>query len=159
MIGVAAMLLAAMVAPWAAAAESCPWINAATVEGVLGVPVKSAVTHVPGTGGKHARIQCAFAAPDGNLYIEVEFDSTSENPFEAAAAKCSTNPVLVRALATQAFACPTEPHGGSLTEKIFGRVRDQLFTVELTDRAKPSSPGKVRSEVRAIADHVAGNLF
>lgn len=117
-----------------AAAETCPWINAATAGGVLGGEVTATVT--PDT--------CTFVRPGSELRIGVQ-------PKDAAhAVTCGPGPSPLKAIGNEAVIC-TEGR----TAKVVGRVRDKIFTITVTS----SKPDTLREKALRVAEQVAGNLF
>jgi hypothetical protein len=148
----AAGLLAVLLAPSITiAAETCPWLNAATAEGILGAPVELNVTHAsPGT-------TCMFTGQSKtvtmSLSIEVVVGSKTAGP------ECSSAAVALRTIGNEAQACSVTSTSHQVVEAVFGRVRDQHFRIEVTTDDQHFSRDKLREKARTGALHVAGNLF
>ena len=121
-----------------AAAQTCPWMNAATAGGVLGGDVTATVT--PDA--------CTFVRPGAELLIAVQ--PVVRKVDASHAATCGPDPAPLKAIGNEAVICTA-----GRTVRVVGRVRDKIFTITLTS-AKPET---FREKARAVAEQVAGNLF
>jgi hypothetical protein len=137
-----------------AAAEGCPWLNAATAGGVLGGPVTVTVKRAP--AGDDA--SCDFVRHAGSLMfelrIEVETMRSPAKDFSSYAARCHSNAVPLKAIGNEALACSDEG-----AEQIVGRVRNRAFVVRLGTNDRSTQPAALREKARQIAEQVAGILF
>jgi hypothetical protein len=121
--------------------DSCPFLNAATADGVLGGEVTS---HVTGN-------LCVFAHASSQLRIEVQ---TVSLPHKS---KCEPNPTSLKAIGNEAFACSIDGKNGTISEQITGRVRDRAFFILLTSNNIVRAA--LREKARSVAEQVAGILF
>jgi hypothetical protein len=138
----------------AAAAENCPWLNAATAGGVLDGPVAMTVTRAK-TGDDAA---CAFIRRDGSrvfeLRIEVETMLSPAKDFASYAARCHAAAVPLKAVGNEAMACSDDN-----AERVVGRVRDRAFVVRISTNDRSAQSGALREKARKVAEQVAGILF
>lgn len=136
------------------AAEICPWLNAATADGVLGGPV--AVTVSRAKIGDDA--SCRFIRHDGSLLselgIEVETMPSPAKDFPSYAARCHSAGVPLKAIGNEAQACSDEA-----AEQVIGRVRDRVFLIRITTGDRSAQPAILRDKARKVAEQVAGILF
>jgi hypothetical protein len=139
----------------ALAAETCPWLNAATAGGALGGPVTN-VTITRAHAGDDAT--CEFIRHDGSLLldlrIEVETMPSPARDFASYAARCRSATVPLKAIGNEALACNDEGAG-----QIVGRVRDRAFVVRISTSDRSAKPGALSEKARKIAEQVAGILF
>jgi hypothetical protein len=138
-----------------AAAESCPWLNAATAGGVLGGTV-TGVTVKRAPAGDDA--SCDFVRHAGSLTLELRIEvETMRSPakhFSSYAARCHSTAVPLKAIGNEALACSDEG-----AEQIVGRVRNRAFVVRLRTSDRSTQPAALRDKAREIAEQVAGILF
>jgi len=139
----------------AAAAEICPWLNAATAGGALGGPVAMTVTRAK--AGDDAT--CNFVRRDGSLQfelrIEVETMPSPAKDFASYTARCHSVAVPLKAIGNEALACSDGQHA----EQVVGRVRDRAFLVRVSTSDPSSQPSALRDKARKVAEQVAGILF
>ncbi len=135
----------------AGAAETCPWLNAATAGGFLG----SQVTHLTVT---HAQAnddaRCEFMSHDGSLVIEVKTMPSPAKDFQSYAARCHSAAVPLKAIGNEALAC-----NDAGAEQVVARVRDRAFVVRISTNDRSPQPAALRDKARKIAEQVAGILF
>jgi hypothetical protein len=138
----------------------CPWINAATAEGVLDVKVKASVQETPGKD-----TNCIFKSVDTNgtrsLVVEVHDIGDREKGYSEAESKCTSAPTPVRGLGNEAFECVAD-HSDSHAMMIIGRVREKLFVVSviMTGRIdRGLTAASLEDKVTIAAGQVVGNLF
>jgi len=138
----------------AAAAEVCPWLNAATAGGVLGGTV--AVTVARAKTGDDAN--CIFIRHDGSLAlelrIEVETMLSPAKDFPTYTARCHSASVALKAIGNEALTC-SDGHA----ELVVGRVRDRAFLVRISTSDHSAQAGTLREGARKVAEQVAGILF
>ena len=137
----------------------CPWINKATAFGALGVSEESPMASVSELNST----VCSFAYRDGNitrkLRITVEQAKDPEQSFNAYKAHCGKDGSSLRSIGNEAVMCATNKGQG---EQVFGRVRDNVFTITITTSAgnDPTMPRDVLIEKAGlVAEQVSGNLF
>jgi len=137
------------------AAETCPWLNAATAGGFLGGPVTEATVNRAKTGDDAT---CDFIRHDGSLTLELRIEvETMPSPakdFASHTARCHSPAVPLKAVGNEALACSDE-NG----EQIVGRVRDRAFLVRIATSDRSAQRSALRDKVRKIAEQVAGFLF
>jgi hypothetical protein len=138
------------------AAESCPWLNAATAGGFLGGAV-TGVTINRAKAGDDAT--CNFVRHEGSLVLELRIEiETMRSPakdFASYAARCHSAAVPLKAIGNEALACSD----GQLAEQVVGRVRDRAFLVRIITNDRSSQPSVLREKARKVAEQVAGILF
>ena len=132
-----------------AAAETCPWLNAATAAGVLGSPVTMTVSH--DTANRDDAV-CSFKGNRSELRIAVYTSETPHSRFTFDAAECGSNPDRLKGLGNEAVACNHGANGQAAL--VVGRVRNRVFTVLVS-----ADSSAVREKVRAVSEQVAGFLF
>ncbi len=123
-------------------ADNCPWLNGATVGGLLGVPVTVQVSDDA----------CEFrtdASTPVALRIEVHTMQQPATEFKSWLGRCEANAPHVRGIGNDAVECESK---GAAT--ILSRVRERAFLVAVTG----SSPA-AQEQARKAAEQVAGNLF
>jgi hypothetical protein len=160
--GLWSVLLITMLAPLAARAENCPWLNAATAGGLLGGEVSMTVTHT-----SPQDITCEFAlkqsATLSALKIEVHTMSNVHQEFQSLASACGTEALPLRAVGNEAVAC-TQNSGTNQSEEIIARVRERAFLLRWTaprplQEGMPLSREDIQDRFRNVAEQVAGSLF
>jgi len=138
------------------AAETCPWLNAATAGGVLGGAV-TGLTVKRATAGDDA--SCDFVRREGSLALELRIEvETMRSPakdFASYAARCHSPTAPLKAIGNEALACSD----GQLAEQVVGRVRDRAFIVRISTTDRSAQPTDLRDEARKVAEQVAGILF
>ncbi len=148
----AARLLVVLLAPaLTRAAETCPWINAATAEGILDAPAELIITHAsPST-------TCTFSGQSKTAKLSMQIEVV--DGAQAASPKCSSAAITLQTIGNEAQACSVTSASNQLIEAVFGRVRDQHFRIEVITDDQHFSRDKLREKARTAALHVAGNLF
>ncbi len=151
---VSLFLLPVCLASIAAAAENCPWLNAATAGGVLGGPAAMTVTPSKTDGDA----TCSFVRQNGSrtfeLRIEVETMRSPAEDFGAYKARCHSAGVPLKAIGNEAFAC-----SGARAEQVIGRVRERAFAIGISVNGGPAQADSFREKARQVAEQVAGILF
>ena len=144
----------------AGAAESCPWLNAATAGGFLGGPV-TGVTVKRATAGDDA--SCEFVRHEAsvalNLRIEVETMRSPAKDFASYAARCHSAATPLKAIGSEAAHACSDERSGQLAEQVVGRVRDRAFLVRISTSERAAQPDALRDKARKVAEQVAGILF
>lgn len=159
MKGAAALLLLLLSAGGVTRATAqCPWINTATAGGLLGVrgDLHAIASMVTGNS-------CSFEA-DGSrgmerLLIHVSVLQQSSQLVRLYEKGCSSAPVWLSGIGNEAFACGVRSHA-QYTERVAGRVRDQIFEIEFVRRvAGVNAEKKLQALAASAAGQVAGNLY
>lgn len=129
----------------------------------MGSALNLTVTHSASSAEAVSRIDCAFTGTTGHfrsfLGVTVAIGIHSANPFQASAAKCLEVPVALKAVGNEALDCRAATERGTQADEVFGRVRDQVFSIEVSTDDRNLSKEQLRLRARTIADHVAGSLF
>ncbi len=139
-------MAALMLAPMAAAAEHCTWLNAATAGGFLGGAAN--LTVQPGS--------CEFRRTAGGHELVLRIEVA---PANAPHPQCGASGEALRGVGNEATACAYEGTGGWRGQQVTGRVRDQAFLVRMASNDPAPDEKALRQKVRDIAEQVAGILF
>jgi hypothetical protein len=107
---------------------------------------------------------CNFAYRDGSmtreLRITVEQAKNPELTFNSYKAQCRQSENPLRAIGNEAVICAANKTGKG--EQVFGRVRDNVFTITITTSAQ-NDPAMSRDvlieKAELVAEQVSGNLF
>jgi hypothetical protein len=146
------LLAILLLLPLSAAAESCPWLNAATAGGVLGSAATLTVTHENANRDDAA---CIFASASGTLRISVQTMETPRSEFTSHAAACGANTTPLKAIGNEAVVCDPD----KLSAQAIGRVRNRIFVILINTADTSAAAAVLREKARSIAEQVAGNLF
>ncbi len=143
MIRILLFLVAAPI--FCCAAESCPWINAGTVGGILGGEVETQVK----------QNSCVFEHRGGDkLCIEVETMTNPQDQFTKYLSACKSKPVPLDAVGNETVTCSSKHTGLAI-----GRVRDRAFVIRVITSDRGATKEALESKAEEAARHVAGNLF
>lgn len=156
-----ALFLSIALLPSICRAENrCPWINKATAFGALGTTEDAATASVP----EISTTACTFVYHDGDitreLRVTVEQTNDWEKTFNAYQARCGRDKSPLRAIGNEAVMCAANQKGQG--EEVIGRVRDNVFTINVSTTAKNDSsmPREVLvQKAGLVAEQVSGNLF
>jgi hypothetical protein len=142
--------------------NKCPWLNQATASGLLGGDAM--ITFTSATNGQPA--VCAFEqkTPDGmrELTISVAIDADAQMKLDAMMHGCGAADHLLQAIGNAAGVCTMDTKHRQMSERIVGRVRDQIFTISFVTTLKNDSElnrDSMMSKSYSAAEEVAGNLF
>jgi hypothetical protein len=105
---------------------------------------------------------CAFDRQPpiaGKLRIKVRTISEPAKAFASQSARCGTRSVSLKAIGNEAMTCDLNRKTGHLGEQVVGRVRDQLFVIDLSMADPSITQDVLREKARTAAEIVAGNLF
>lgn len=171
------------------AQQSCPWLNAATAGGILGGEVTMTVfdahanalsaqtaNEVSNSGPLSANpssanyssddmndVNCAFVRRGGTgiaeLRIGVRVVNESKKEFAADSKHCGVNATPLKAIGNEAVVCDGNVKSRDRVEKIFGRVRNQVFFIRIDTSDSSLTETLLREKTRMVAEEVAGNLF
>ncbi len=145
------------------AQDHCPWINKATVEGVLGT---AATESVKVDKGPPVTTVCRFQAEGtsstSDLQIDVVQMIDTATEFPIYKAECGAKASPLRAIGNEAEMCSLKTAGMTYAAKVIGRVRDRAFIVLLKMNAgsgRTMTEDMVQEKVGGVAEQVAGSLF
>lgn len=162
-VGCAAFAVVLVACPMAAhAANNCPWLNEATASGFLAGNATG--DYLPPAAGKAAI--CTFTRTEAGvtreLIITVEIAANPHDRLTALEHACGAQSEPLQAVGNEAVQCATITRNRSHSERVIGRVRDQVFTIDITTTAKQDpvldSHELVMRSMTAAAQ-VSGNLF
>jgi hypothetical protein len=144
------------------ASNTCPWMNEATASGLLGAEAVGAYH----PASQELPATCAFTQHAGSitrvLRIQVEISKNPTAQLESHKKECGADLAPLPAIGNEAFFCTAIGSGKGLSEMAIGRVRDQVFVIELSTTEKRDtilSHGKLQSASHIAAEQVAGNLY
>jgi hypothetical protein len=133
-----------------------------TASGLLESDAVGAFT--PAAGAQPA--MCAFisGAPGARriLRISVEVTPEAHARVAAAAQTCGREGTPLKAIGNETVACPVDDPEGGIGERAVGRVRDQVFTIDIQSGVKNDPVLRrdaLKSKISTAAEQVAGNLF
>lgn len=156
------ILLGALLAPGAAAAASCPWLNEATASGLLGADATG--VYAPAAAGQPA--VCTFTEVNSRsprtLQIRVETAPDAHARLMALNSSCADAASPLAAIGNEAVTCSAAEHRDKPAERAIGRVRDQVFTITLTSSGKQDdvlTRDELQMRIGTAAEQVAGNLY
>lgn len=142
-----------------AAAENCPWLNAATAAGVLGGPVTGmTVQHAKSGDDASCEFLRRAGTVESELRIATETMPDPSKDFPSYAARCHSVAEALTAIGNQAVVC-SDDRGGGRAEMVLGRVRNRAFEVRISTGDRSGAAGALREKARQIAEQVAGILF
>jgi hypothetical protein len=143
-----------------AAAQPCPWLNAATAAGSLEGPVTVSVTYFNQNNSDSA---CEFTYKSDRtvrtLRIEVDTMKDVARDFPQYLAKCGQDAKALRAIGNEAVVCSVPGKNKQVAEQVISRVRDQAFIIDVLSNGSVSERDAIREKARQIAEQVAGFLF
>ena len=142
--------------------DRCPWMTEGSASGLL--ETEAVVAFTPAAGNQPA--VCRFTS-DGSgakriLRISVEIASDAHARFMAVSQVCGRDGMELKAIGNEARACAVEDADGGKGERAVGRVRDQVFVVDIESNIKNDpvlTRDALRSKINAAAEQVAGNLY
>jgi hypothetical protein len=144
------------------ASNNCPWINEATVSGLLEGPAVGAFSQ--GSVGQPATCNFVFKTGGGSrtFAISVETIQDAHARVMSMAKSCQEPSEVLPAIGNEAYVC-TAVHGKeAVTERVVGRVRDQVFTISISTAGKGDlilSTQDLKSRISIASEQVSGNLF
>ena len=144
------------------ASNNCPWINEATVSGLLDGPAVGAFNQ--GSVGQPATCNFAFKRAGGGrtLAISVETVQDAHARVMSMAKGCKQPQEVLPAIGNEAYVCTTEHGKEAVAERVVGRVRDQVFTILISTTGKGDlilSTQDLKSRISIASEQVSGNLF
>jgi hypothetical protein len=144
--------------PRAAHGETCPWLNAATAQGILGGTVRIDVSH-PSPNADLTVCRFTTDAGAAELSIVVAPRATGLPQLGAQPVDCGSSGKKLIGVGNDATQC--EMHrDGNLIAMVSGRVRDRLFTVRWSGPEHAAhAKDTINSQVEVLSEMVAGALF
>lgn len=144
------------------ASNNCPWINEATVSGLLDGEVVGAFNQ--GSAGQPAICNFVLKGAGGvrMLTISVETIQDAHARVMSMAKGCKEPQEVLPAIGNEAYVCTTEHGKEAVAERVMGRVRDQVFTISISTTGKRDlilSPQDLKSRISTASEQVSGNLF
>jgi hypothetical protein len=143
------------------AQATCPWINAATAQGIVGGAVTATVKI-----SEHGFGICNFSrqqkAAVHELRISVNSMTDVPKQFPIYLAQCPPKSTPLPTIGNEAVMCSIQGKGDEYVEMVVGRVRDRAFVVSVSSSIQndPSmTPETRRGRVALVAEQVAGILF
>ncbi len=160
---IVAALLSLVGLPSAAdAANNCPWLTEATASGLIGAEAVGSFTAAYGA----QPAVCTFVQKgDGmtrTLTIVVELATDAHTRMTAIAQACGAGAATLNAIGNEAVYCAADLRRGELGERAIGRVRNQVFTIDLNTTLKEDpilTRDALKTRIYTAAEQVAGNLF
>jgi hypothetical protein len=161
--GQLAVALCIFVLPGSAhATNNCPWINEATVSGLLdGQAVGS---FIQGSVGQASTCNFVFKTAGGvrTFTINVETVQDAHTQVMNMAKGCKEPQEVLPAIGNEAYVCTTAHGKEAVAELVVGRVRDQVFTISISTTGKSDSilsTQDLKSRISIASEQVSGNLF
>jgi hypothetical protein len=143
------------------ATNNCPWINEATVSGLLGADATGTAT---GEGAGQPGV-CTFVAQrEGathTLRLAVEIVPDPHARVGELAHLCASGTAVLPAIGNEAVVCENDKKG-ALGERVVGRVRDQVFNITIASTQKHDpllDRSALKTRIAIAAEQVSGNLF
>ena len=144
------------------AANNCPWMNEATASGLL---ENDAVgTFTAAAAGQPA--VCVFISDAQgarrSLRISMQVVPDAHARVMAAAQACGRGQAPLKGIGNEAVACATDERKGKMGERAVGRVRDQLFAIDIESDVKNDpvlTRDALQGKIYVAAEQVAGNLY
>jgi hypothetical protein len=162
-IGQLAVALCILGIPGSAhASNNCPWINEATVSGLLDGNAVGLFNQ--GTVGQPATCNFVFKSAGGvrTFAISVEITPDAHAQVMSIAKGCKEPQEVLPAIGNEAYVCTTEHGKEAVAERVVGRVRDQVFAILISTTGKGDlilSTQDLKSRISIAAEQVSGNLF
>jgi hypothetical protein len=143
-----------------AAAQPCPWLNAATAAGVLEGAVTVSVTYFD-QDNTDAACEFTHKANHAVRTLRIEVDTMKEltHDFPKYLAKCGPGAKPLKAIGNEAVVCSVPGKNGQATEQIVSRVRERAFIVDVLSNGSTAERDANRDKAQKIAEQVAGFLF
>jgi hypothetical protein len=144
------------------AADRCPWLTAGTASGLLDSDAVG--TFAAAAAGQPA--VCVFTSDaqgaKRTLRITVETTPDAHARVMAASQACGRDQTPLKAIGNEAVACAADDRNSQAGERAVGRVRDQVFTIEIESSVKNDADltrDALKEKIYTAAEQVAGNLF
>jgi hypothetical protein len=144
------------------AANNCPWINEATVSGLLDGQAVGSFTQGP--AGQPATCSFVFKEAGGARTVDITVETVQDAHARVMSMTkgCKQPREVLPAIGNEAYVCATEHGKDAMAERVVGRVRDQFFTISFSTTGKGNlilSPQDLRTRISTVSEQVSGNLF
>ncbi len=160
---VAGFVAAGICAPrMAMAANNCPWLNEATASGLLGGDATGEFTDAAAEQPAACTFTQKNAAGVRVLTIVVQIVNDAHSRVERLAHDCGMAAAPMAAIGNEALVCPVDDRRGATSQRVIGRVRNQVFMISLstTLRGDPVlSRDELRARIGTAAEQISANLF
>ena len=159
-VAIAISLLA--IPSFARAENKCPWLTEATAGGLLGGDAVG--SYMAAANGQPA--VCAFIDKEGNsmreLTITVQINPDAHNKLSGMMHDCGASSQLLQAIGNEAAVCAMDARKKFISERVVGRVRDQIFAITISSTVKDDmvlNNETLMTKIYTASEQVAGNLF
>jgi hypothetical protein len=162
-VGKLAVVLCIFALPGSAhAANNCPWINEATVSGLLDGQAIGSFNQGP--TGQPATCSFVFKEAGGTRTVDITVETVQDahSRVMSMTQGCKQPREVLPAIGNEAYVCTTEHGKDAMAERVVGRVRDQFFTISFSTTGKGNlilSPQDLRTRISTVSEQVSGNLF
>lgn len=155
-----ALLLAILPLSMTARGETvCPWINKATVSGLLDSTVSLEIQSAGGNGNVcFFRSQSRSSLPSLQVVVRNREGGHETMGYES---QCNSYREPLNGIGNDAVLCDIEDHSLQRVQ-VTGRVRDRIFAVRLENSGRGNAgmtEKMLREKAKIAAEQVAGNLF
>lgn len=137
----------------------CPWLNAATAEGLLGGKVQTNITPLTAQGDTICEFSSQQDSTPSILRVEVHTMEIPSKEFAYYLSQCSGTTLPLKAIGNEAVQCAPKRGSTLGEEQIIGRVRDRVFLLSIRRNVPPPPKNGLREDTRNIAEQIAGSLF
>jgi hypothetical protein len=144
------------------ASNKCPWINEATVSGLL--DGQAVGTFEQGSAGQPATCDFVFKKVGESRVFTLSVETTQDAHARVMSMVkgCKEPQEILPGIGNEAYVCTTEHGKEAIAERVVGRVRDQVFTILISSRGKGDlilSTQDLKSRISIASEQVSGNLF
>lgn len=154
------VLLAAVVS--ARAANNCPWLNEATASGLLGGEAVGAFEAASSVQPAVCTFTERIGSASRTLQIRVETTPDFAARLKSLEKACGPDIAPLAAIGNEAVTCSAGDPGKRTGERAIGRVRDQVFLIQIGSSLR-RDPILTRENlvirIHSAAEEVSGNLF
>jgi hypothetical protein len=144
------------------AANNCPWLTEATASGLIGAEAVGSFTAAVGAQPSICTFTQKSEGMVRTLTITVELSTEPHVRMASVAQACGAGAEALNAIGNEAVYCAADLRRGQLGERAVGRVRNQVFTIDLNSTMKDDpilTRDALKSRIYTAAEQVAGNLF
>jgi hypothetical protein len=144
------------------AANNCPWLTEATASGLIGGEAAGSFTSAAGTQPAVCTFTQKSEGAVRTLTITVELSTEPHARMVSVAQACGAGAQPLNAIGNEAVYCSADLRRGEFGERAVGRVRNQVFTIDLNSTMKDDpilTRDALISRIYTAAEQVAGNLF
>lgn len=144
------------------AANNCPWINEATVSGLLDGEAVGSFNQGP--TGQPSTCSFVFKEAGGIRTVNISVETVQDAHARVVnmTKDCKQPLEVLPAIGNEAYVCTTEHAKEAVAERVVGRVRDQFFTILISTTGKGGlilSPQDLRARISIASEQVSGNLY